>query len=85
MKAEYIHPHHPTISSASTTIVIYMSDHSKMPGDLGIFCKEACFYEGAIRVPMIIRWPGKYKTDATGAAPEPCWRTRASAGQRNEQ
>lgn len=46
---------------AENTIVIYMSDHGEMLGDHGIFLKGAYFYEGAIRVPMIIRWPGKYK------------------------
>lgn len=46
---------------AENTIVIYMSDHGEMMGDHGIFLKGPYFYEGAIRVPMIIRWPGKYK------------------------
>jgi arylsulfatase len=38
-----------------------MSDHGEMLGDHGIFLKGPYFYEGAIRVPMIIRWPGRYK------------------------
>jgi len=46
---------------ADNTIVIYMSDHGEMLGDHGIFLKGPYFYEGAIRVPMILRWPGKYK------------------------
>ncbi len=46
---------------AENTIVIYMSDHGEMLGDHGIFLKGPYFYEDAIRVPMIIRWPGKYK------------------------
>lgn len=46
---------------AGNTIVIYMSDHGEMLGDHGIFLKGPYFYEGAIRVPMIMRWPGKYK------------------------
>lgn len=46
---------------ADNTIVIFMSDHGEMLGDHGIFLKGPYFYEGAIRVPMIIRWPGKYK------------------------
>lgn len=46
---------------ADNTIVIYMSDHGEMLGDHGIFLKGPYFYEGAIRVPMIIRWPGRYK------------------------
>ena len=46
---------------AENTIVVYMSDHGEMLGNHGIIDKGAYFYEGAIRVPMIIRWPGKYK------------------------
>jgi arylsulfatase A-like enzyme len=46
---------------ADNTIVIFMSDHGEMLGDHGMFLKGPFFYEGAIRVPMIIRWPGKYK------------------------
>jgi len=46
---------------ADNTIVIYMSDHGEMLGDHGMFLKGPYFYEGAIRVPMIIRWPGRYK------------------------
>jgi arylsulfatase A-like enzyme len=46
---------------ADNTIVIFMSDHGEMLGDHGIFLKGPYFYEGAIRVPLIIRWPGKYK------------------------
>lgn len=46
---------------ADNTIVIFMSDHGEMLGDHGIFLKGPYFYEGAIRVPMILRWPGRYK------------------------
>src|SRR5579875_1834442 len=46
---------------ADNTIVIFMSDHGEMLCDHGIFLKGPYFYEGAIRVPMIIRWPGRYK------------------------
>ena len=46
---------------AENTIVIYSSDHGEMLGDHGIFEKGPYFYEGLIRVPLIIRWPGKYK------------------------
>jgi arylsulfatase len=46
---------------AENTIVIYMSDHGEMLGDHGIFLKGPYFYEGAIRVPLMIRWPGKFK------------------------
>ena len=39
------------------TIVIYLSDHGEMAGQHGIWQKQ-CFYESAVRVPMIIRTPG---------------------------
>ncbi|HEY0308066.1 MAG TPA: sulfatase-like hydrolase/transferase [Acidobacteriaceae bacterium] len=43
------------------TIVIYMSDHGDMLGDHGIYEKGPYFYDCLTRVPLIIRWPGKYK------------------------
>lgn len=46
---------------ADNTIVIYMSDHGEMLGDHGIYLKGPYFYDCAIRVPLMIRWPGKYK------------------------
>ncbi len=41
------------------TIVIFMSDHGEMLGDHGIYLKGPYFYEPAIRVPLIVHWPGK--------------------------
>ena len=43
------------------TIVIYMSDHGEMLGDHGIYLKGPYFYDCMINVPLIIRWPGKYR------------------------
>ena len=40
------------------TIVIFMSDHGEMLGDHGIYCKGPYFYEPAVRVPLIVSWPG---------------------------
>lgn len=45
------------------TIVIYHSDHGEMLGDHGIYFKGPYFYEQLVRVPLIIRWPGRYKAD----------------------
>ena len=39
------------------TIVIYTADHGEMMGHNGIFFKR-CFYEPAVHVPCIIRYPG---------------------------
>jgi choline-sulfatase len=41
------------------TIIIYTSDHGEMGGDHGIWQKQ-CFYESAIRVPLVIRFPRVY-------------------------
>ncbi len=41
------------------TLVIFTSDHGEMLGDHGIFLKGPYFYDCAIRVPLILRWPGR--------------------------
>ena len=40
------------------TMVIFMSDHGEMLGDHGLVQKGCRFYEGLVRVPLIISWPG---------------------------
>lgn len=42
---------------ANHTIVVYVGDNGYMLGQHGRFEKH-CFYEQAVRVPLIIRWPG---------------------------
>ena len=49
------------LGMADNTIVIYMSDHGDMLGDHGIYEKGPYFYDCLSRVPLIIRWPGRYK------------------------
>jgi len=39
------------------TVVIFMSDHGEMLGDHGLLLKGCRFYEGLVRVPLIISWP----------------------------
>ena len=46
---------------AENTIVVFMSDHGEMLGDHGLLLKGPHFYEEAVRVPLIIRWPAKFK------------------------
>lgn len=46
---------------ADNTVVIFMSDHGEMLGDHGIYCKGPYFYDCLNRVPLMIRWPNKYK------------------------
>jgi choline-sulfatase len=40
------------------TLVIFTSDHGEMLGDHGLLLKGPMLYEGAVRVPLIMRWPG---------------------------
>ena len=44
--------------NATNTIVIFTSDHGEMLGDHGIYLKGPYFYDRAIRVPLIVSWPG---------------------------
>lgn len=44
---------------ADNTLVIFTSDHGEMLGDHGLLLKGPLFYEGAVRVPLILRWPGQ--------------------------
>jgi arylsulfatase A-like enzyme len=43
---------------AENTIVVFMSDHGEMLGDHNIYLKGPYFYDAAIRVPLIVRYPG---------------------------
>lgn len=43
----------------NNTLVIFMSDHGEMLGDHGIYWKGCYFYEPLVRVPLILRWPGR--------------------------
>ena len=42
------------------TIAIFMSDHGEMLGDHGIYLKGPYFYDAAVKVPLIISWPGRF-------------------------
>jgi len=44
------------------TIVIFMSDHGEMLGDHGLLLKGCRFYEGAVHVPLIVAWPGLFRS-----------------------
>ena len=45
------------------TLVIFTSDHGEMLGDHGLLLKGCRFYEGLVRVPLIISWPGRCLED----------------------
>lgn len=46
---------------ADNTLVIFMSDHGEALGDHGLLMKGCRFYEGLVRVPLLLRWPGKIR------------------------
>ncbi|MCZ7649220.1 MAG: sulfatase-like hydrolase/transferase [Planctomycetota bacterium] len=41
------------------TLVIFTSDHGELLGDHGIYHKGPFLYDGALRVPLIVSWPGR--------------------------
>jgi arylsulfatase A-like enzyme len=43
------------------TLVIFMSDHGETLGDHGLLLKGNRFYEGLVRVPLILAWPGHFR------------------------
>ncbi len=43
------------------TIVVYMSDHGEMLGDHGLILKGCRFFDGLVRVPLIMSWPGRFQ------------------------
>jgi len=43
------------------TIVIFTSDHGNMTGDHGLRAKGCRFYEGLVRVPLVVSCPGRFK------------------------
>ncbi len=42
------------------TIVVFTSDHGETLGDFGLYFKQN-FYNGSVRVPLMISWPGTIK------------------------
>jgi choline-sulfatase len=50
------------------TLVIFMSDHGEMLGDHGIYLKGPFFYEEAVRVPLVVSWPGVVEAGETSEA-----------------
>ncbi len=44
---------------AGNTLVVYTSDHGDLLGDHYLINKGACHYDGCIRVPTLVRWPGR--------------------------
>ena len=50
------------------TLVIYTSDHGEMLCDHGLILKGCRLYEGLVRVPLIISWPGQFQENVISDA-----------------
>ena len=48
--------------------MIFTSDHGEALGDHGLALKGCRFYEGSVRVPLMISWPGRFRQGATSDA-----------------
>jgi len=51
--------HLDSLGLAENTLVVFTSDHGHYFGHHGLTAKGAFHYEDGIKVPMIVRWPGK--------------------------
>lgn len=40
------------------TVVMFLADHGELMGDHGMYCKGPFHYQGLIKVPWIVSWPG---------------------------
>jgi arylsulfatase A-like enzyme len=49
---------------AEDTIVVFSSDHGHFLGQHGLIAKAIHHYEDLLRVPFIVRWPGRVPADA---------------------
>jgi choline-sulfatase len=47
-------------AAAENTVVIYTTDHGENMGEHGLWWKN-CMYEHAARIPLIVRWPARWK------------------------
>lgn len=50
------------------TVVIFTSDHGEALGDHGLVLKGCRFYEGSVRVPLMISWPQRFGSDVRSDA-----------------
>lgn len=54
---------------ADDTVVIFTSDHGEMLGDHGMVLKGPMMYDCAVRVPLLVRWPGRVEPGSRVSTP----------------
>ncbi len=47
---------------AEDTVVLFHSDHGELLGDHGLVLKGCRFFDGLVRVPLMVRWPGHVRS-----------------------
>ena len=55
-------------NQSENTVILFTSDHGEMLGDHGLSQKN-CPYESSVRIPFILRWPGKLPKGETNDIP----------------
>jgi len=61
-----------TLGLSSNTLVVFTSDNGQMPGASvadPLRAAKGYLYEGGIRVPMMMRWPGRIRAGAVDSTP----------------
>ncbi len=57
------------LGRAADTLVVFTADHGDMAGAHGMITKSTgAFYEDVVRVPLIVRWPGRVRPGVSAAA-----------------
>ncbi|BAM03316.1 sulfatase family protein [Phycisphaera mikurensis] len=54
---------------AEETLVLFLSDHGDLLGDHGLLVKGPVVYDANLRVPAIVRWPGRVEAGMRHAGP----------------
>jgi len=52
---------------AADTVVVITTDNGDLMGDHGLLNKGPFHFEGLLRVPLIVRWPGRFQPTTTSA------------------
>ena len=57
-----------SIGQRDNTVVVFTSDHGESLGDHGMLLKGCRFFEGLVRVPLMVSWPERFAGGTTTSA-----------------